>query len=151
MARARAAPAPSSQLALAEALARAAHANDTEKLTGDPYVLHLERVVALTTGDDAKAVAWLHDIIEDTPTTEADLRAAGVSEAIITAVLLSTHIKGSPYDGYIKAIIDSGDPLAIEVKKADILDHLRPMDWTLPARLLAKYLPAAKALGLTGY
>ena len=147
MTRARAAPA-SNQLALAEALARTAHENDKEILTGDPYVWHLERVVALTDGDDAKAVAWLHDIIEDTPTTAEDLRAAGVREDIINAVVLSTH-GDEPYADYIKNIIESGDALAIAVKKADILDHMRPMEWTLPSRLLAKYIPAMQALGLT--
>ena len=66
------------------------------------------------------------------------------------AVVLLTHEKGSPYAAYIQTIIDSGNPLALAVKKADMLDHMRPMTgWTMPPRLLAKYLPAMKALGLT--
>jgi (p)ppGpp synthase/HD superfamily hydrolase len=140
--------APANQLALAEGLARTAHAYQKEVLTGDPYVLHLERVVALVHSEDEKAVAWLHDIIEDADVTVADLEAAGVDPAIIKAVVLSTH-GDEPYADYIATIIDSGDALAIAVKKADILDHMRPMTWALPDRLLAKYIPAMQALGLT--
>ena len=68
--RARAAP-------KAEALARAAHATQVD-LSGEPYTNHLARVAARVTSDDEKAVAWLHDILEDTPTTPDDLAAAGI-------------------------------------------------------------------------
>jgi (p)ppGpp synthase/HD superfamily hydrolase len=136
---------PRTQAALAETIARKAHASQIEKLSGDPYIKHIERVVALVDGDEAKAVAWLHDIIEDTPTTAADLTAAGVSPAVVKAVVLLTH-GDEPYADYILMLKNSGDALALAVKRADLLDHLRPMTWTLPAKLKDKYEPALKEL-----
>jgi hypothetical protein len=52
---------------IAERIARVAHAGQKEESTGDDYIHHVERVAALVDGDDAKAVAWLHDVIEDNP------------------------------------------------------------------------------------
>jgi len=130
----------------AEAMARAAHATHVEPLSGDPYVYHLERVAALVESDDEKATAWLHDIIEDTPTTAADLRAAGIAEAIITAVELLTRTGSEPYAAYIGRIKASGNALALAVKRADLKDHLRPKPVPLPDRMLRKYEPALTEL-----
>lgn len=63
--------------ARAETLARAAHAGQVDK-AGAPYAAHPARVAAAVAGDPlAEAAAWLHDVIEDTGTTLADLRAEG--------------------------------------------------------------------------
>lgn len=66
-------------LQTAERLARHAHAGQVEQLTGDDYIHHVERVVALVEGDEAKAVAWLHDVLEDTKVSADNLLAAGVT------------------------------------------------------------------------
>lgn len=122
---------------LAERIAREAHAGQREESTGDDYIHHIERVVALVEGDQAKAVAWLHDVLEDTPLTVADLRCAGISAPVVIAVELLTRTP--PYDNYaqyIDNIRDAGNPLALEVKLADLRDHLRP---NCPARLRSRY------------
>lgn len=72
---------------LAEQLARIAHAGQVDK-QGLPYIEHVARVAASVvtdvcatvpdTGSTAVAAAWLHDVLEDTPTTAADLLAAGI-------------------------------------------------------------------------
>jgi (p)ppGpp synthase/HD superfamily hydrolase len=54
-----------SELQLAERIARKAHAGQMDTVTGADYITHVERVVALVEGDEAKAVAWLHDVVED--------------------------------------------------------------------------------------
>lgn len=142
-------------LRLAEQLARAAHAGQIEKLTGHAYVQHLERVVALVEGDDAKAVAWLHDVLEDTPTTIADLLAAGVPEPIVDAVRVLTRTRphvyagqpGDKYRDYIRTVRDEDNALALSVKIADLRDHLRPMDPdVLPASMRRRYESALRTL-----
>ena len=45
-------------------------------------------------GEQAMIVAVLHDTIEDTSLTEADLREAGFGDDILAAVRLVTHAKG---------------------------------------------------------
>ncbi len=60
----------------AVALATTAHSGQTDK-AGESYIGHPLRVMARVTGDDARMVAVLHDVIEDTPVTAADLLALG--------------------------------------------------------------------------
>jgi hypothetical protein len=60
--------------------------------TGDDYIHHVERVAALVDGDDAKAVAWLHDVIEDNPAWTFDrLKGAGIPPRLIRPVSLLTR------------------------------------------------------------
>lgn len=121
---------------LAERIARQKHAGQTEESTGDEYIRHIERVVALVEGE-AKAAAWLHDVIEDTDTTAEYLLSAGISDRTVRAVLLLTRIKETEtYAAYIERLNDSGDAVAIRVKIADLKDHLRP---NCPPRLRPRY------------
>jgi (p)ppGpp synthase/HD superfamily hydrolase len=130
-------------LALAEKIARAAHQGQLEKLTGDEYIRHVERVVASVHGAEAKTVAWLHDVLEDTPITENDLKAQGIPEPVIQAVALLTRVPPLDYRAYIQQIKDSGNELAIAVKLADLKDHLRP---NCPAGRRSRYEEAWRVL-----
>jgi (p)ppGpp synthase/HD superfamily hydrolase len=82
------------EIQLAEALARVAHARQRDK-AGRPYIEHVARVVAEVEGDDAKVVAWLHDVVEDCPwfTDHQDdmLREIGFKEANVQRVLRLTR------------------------------------------------------------
>lgn len=109
----------------ARMLARIAHAGQADKFNGEPYVLHLERVADLVEEPEAKIVAWLHDIIEDTEVTEEFLRRL-FSNRVVDAVKLLTRDGVLPYQAYIVNIRASENPLAIAVKIADLKDHLRP-------------------------
>lgn len=58
---------------LAEQIAAAAHDGQVDK-AGQPYIAHPARVAARVAGDErAVAAAWLHDVVEDTDVTLADL------------------------------------------------------------------------------
>jgi hypothetical protein len=136
------------QLVLAEGIARGAHLGQKEESTGDPYIHHVERVVALVDGNDTKAVAWLHDVLEDNPAWSAQrLMEAGISMRVVQAVSLLSRIPQQPYNHYIRDVQLSGDHLAIAVKLADLRDHLRP---NCPARLRPRYERALKVLGVDG-
>jgi len=128
------------ELEMAEKIARLAHTNQHEESTGDPYIRHIERVVERVTArhhdPGAPIVAWLHDVVEDSEWTVDDLRLNGISEPVITAVVLLTRVPGQTYATHIDAIKESKNPLAIAVKIADLYDHLRP---NCPARLLSRY------------
>lgn len=114
------------QSTIAEQIAREAHARQVDKLTGRPYIEHIERVVALVVSEDEKAVAWLHDVIEDSPWMPADFDRYGVSLPVTAAVLLLSRNRNVSYADYITAIVTSDNTLAQKVKVADLLDHLRP-------------------------
>jgi (p)ppGpp synthase/HD superfamily hydrolase len=76
--------------------------------------------------EDAKLVALLHDVIEDTRYTAADLRSMGYNDRVVNAVLLLTKNKSLSYLDNIEHIAASGDDIAIAVKIADNEDNLDP-------------------------
>lgn len=57
----------------AQAFARAAHAEQTRKCTGEPYVVRTDEVAAIVEAHggtpEMVAAAHLHDVPEDTPTS----------------------------------------------------------------------------------
>jgi hypothetical protein len=128
----------------AEAIARALHFGQTDK-AGDPYIEHVERVVASVFSDECKAVAWLHDVVEDTQVSCAALLAAGIPTVVVDAVRVLTKPYGEPYLKYIDSIKASGNPLAFVVKVADLRDHLRA---NCPESLRERYMAALYLLAV---
>ena len=57
---------------------------------GQPYVLHPIRVMLHCDTIEEKTVAMLHDLLEDTDVTEAELRREGFPAEIVEAVLCLT-------------------------------------------------------------
>lgn len=102
-------------------LAAKGHTGQVDK-GGAPYILHPIRVMLACEGEKEKIVALLHDILEDTAYTEADLRNEGFSEKILQAVLCLTHRQGEGYMAYIARVCEN--PLAARVKLADLQDNL---------------------------
>src|ERR1700716_264036 len=61
----------------AREFARRKHADQLRKYTGEPYFVHLEEVARIVENlgfsEDVVAAAYLHDVLEDTATTRAEL------------------------------------------------------------------------------
>jgi (p)ppGpp synthase/HD superfamily hydrolase len=101
----------------AEPIARKAHEGQM-RWDKTPYVAHPEALAA-TFGDPVfKAVAWLHDTIEDTDITAQDLSDAGMPPEVVAAVVALTHERDVPYLDYILEI--KKNPIAEAVKMADL-------------------------------
>ena len=145
-------------------LAAEAHSGQTD-LVGDPYIYHLKRVARMTGSSDEATVAWLHDIIEDTPITSADLKAHGFKPRVVEAVEAITHLKGQNYDDYMDQV--GRNPLAVTVKRYDLLDHVNHKakgiygqpDWEAPPvmqghpklPIYEKFLAYLKLVTIIGY
>jgi hypothetical protein len=116
-------------------IAAQAHEGQRDK-EGLPYILHPLRVMSSVKGEEAQIVAVLHDVVEDTKVTLDDLRRAGFSEAVLSAVQCVTHRKDEPYANYVVGC--KNNPIARQVKLADLQDNGR-MDRTIlrPQRLQA--------------
>jgi (p)ppGpp synthase/HD superfamily hydrolase len=130
-----------SEAAIAERIARQAHVADTKKLR------HVERVVALVAAarhEPVTAVAWLHDVIEDSDLTAEDLLERGVSAAVVDAVCVLTRDDREAYTDYVERVRGSRNALAIAVKVADLRDHLRPSS---PPEKRGRYERALARLG----
>lgn len=104
----------------AEAIAREKHKTQTDK-NAEPYILHPLRVAARLKTSDQKVVALLHDVLEDTEATIAELMAFGATPEQIGALQLLTHEKQEPYRVYLARV--KGNPLALAVKLADLADN----------------------------
>jgi (p)ppGpp synthase/HD superfamily hydrolase len=102
---------------IAKRIAEHAHIEQVDK-AGQPYISHPEFVASNVVGDEAKAVAWLHDVVEDTPLTFNDLRAEGLSEKVIEAVDALTKRETESYEAYLERV--AANPLAKIVKLADL-------------------------------
>ena len=107
--------------AIARRIATTAHEGQTDR-AGNPYITHPAFVAAHVDGDTTKAVAWLHDTIEDTDVTAGDLRAAGLPDEVIDAVLAMTHDEGAEYMEYVRRL--SENPIARKVKLADLTHNM---------------------------
>ena len=96
-----------------------AHKNQTDK-SGMPYVFHPFHLAEQMKDEDTTIVALLHDVVEDTDYTIADLKRMGFPTNVLEALELLTHNDGTPYMEYVAKIKDS--PIAKAVKLAD-LEH----------------------------
>lgn len=93
-------------------------------MVGNPAILHVLAVGLMGKTDLEKKVGVLHDVVEDSDVTLADLRARGVEEGVLEAVDLLTHRSGMSYEDYVKNIVNSGNEMAIRVKLNDLHHNL---------------------------
>jgi (p)ppGpp synthase/HD superfamily hydrolase len=117
---------------MAYELAHAYHAGQKRK-NGEDYIRHCERVSDAFTDDQMKAIAVLHDTVEDT-----DLTIQGIESIfgpyVANRVFILTHKKCVSYLDYILAI--KQDAKATEVKLADLADNLNGATGTLRDKYL---------------
>lgn len=93
---------------------------------GDSVIEHLERVAAAVPSD-ARAVAWLHDLLELVPCSPTQLRARGLTGVQERALALLTRDEAESYETYVGRIVTAtgrAGRMARTVKLADLDDHL---------------------------
>ncbi len=89
---------------------------------GQPYILHPLEVMGMVKTPTAKMVAVLHDVLEDSDYTAADLRELGYPPEVVAAVDILSRRPGEPYEAFVRRI--KPHPLAREVKLADLTDNM---------------------------
>ena len=102
-----------SQSERAYEIAKKAHLGQVDK-AGEDYIKHPEKVASFVKTDEEKAVAYLHDVIEDTELTLEDLGEYGFSKEVIEAVDIITKKRGEDLNSVKK------NKLARAVKLADL-------------------------------
>lgn len=100
-------------------IATKAHEGQKDR-DGYPVILHPITVGMMGDTDEEKMAGFLHDVVEDTDYTFDDLLAKGIPAGVVNALRLLTHTKGTDYYEYVQAIIDSGNPIALQVKYNDL-------------------------------
>lgn len=106
-----------SMLELALSITTEAHRGQFDK-SGIDYIEHPIFVASQVDSEEEKAVALLHDVIEDSSVTAEELLNAGLPETVVTAVQILSKKKGQDYQTYLKAV--KSNPLARAVKLADL-------------------------------
>ena len=94
-----------------------AHKDQFDK-SGQPYVFHPFHLAEQMQTEETVVVALLHDVMEDTDYTAADLEKEGFDGEILEALLLLTHKEGVDYMDYVAKIKEN--EIAREVKLADL-------------------------------
>jgi (p)ppGpp synthase/HD superfamily hydrolase len=128
-------------------LAVTAHQGQVDK-AGQPYILHPLRVMFRLDTEEERMVGVLHDVLEDTPHTAADLTRLGYSAAVIDALVALARRANESYEAFIERVAEN--PLAVRVKLADLADNLDVTRLTevddRSAQRLTRYLRARTRL-----
>jgi hypothetical protein len=134
-----------------DAIARAtrAHEGQTDK-AGNPYIGHSLRVMSGVRIESeleatAKMAAVLHDVLEDTTVTSAELLSLGYPREVIEAVEAVTKRDGEGLEAYLSRV--AANRVAYAVKLADLVDNsdvsrLRQLPHEDAERLRRKYTTA---------
>jgi (p)ppGpp synthase/HD superfamily hydrolase len=106
------------------------------KYTNDPYIVHPQAVMEIVSSvphsEEMLAAAWLHDTVEDTPSTLADIESHfGPQVASLVAMLTNVSV-GSTENRYQRKNRDrrhsaSASPQAKTIKLADLIDNTRSL------------------------
>ena len=102
---------------IALSIAKKAHAGQVDK-AGIDYIQHPLYVASQVKTEQEKAVALLHDVLEDSDITAAYLLAYGLPNEVVTAVQTLTKKKGQSYQDYLEKV--KSNYLARVVKLADL-------------------------------
>ena len=116
------------------------HAPQLRRDRATPYIMHPTAVAEAVSSWQAKCVAWLHDVLEDTNCTKRVLLAR-LPKSIVDAVVLLTKSQDDDYEEYITRV--KANQLATLVKIADIQHNLSDKP---TAKQKAKYEKALKIL-----
>ena len=106
-----------SMVDLALSIARKAHEGQLDK-AGVDYIEHPIYVASQVDTEEEKAVALLHDVIEDSLVSAEELLQAGLPETVVTAVQVLTKKKEQDYQTYLETV--KKNPLVRVVKLADL-------------------------------
>lgn len=102
-------------------LAVQAHRGQVEK-AGQPYCLHVLRVMFRLESEPEQLAGVLHDVVEDTPYTLEDRRRMGYPEEVLEALDWVTWREGESYEDFLERV--KRNRVARRVKIADFEDNM---------------------------
>jgi len=124
-------------------IAVAAHEGQVDK-AGEPYIDHPVRIAGMVEGEDAKVVALLHDVVEDSDVSLDDLAEVFPARIVAAVDAVSRRADETYFEFVARAALD---PLGKIVKHADLQDHLGPgHEDAIPASLIKRYRKALAML-----
>jgi (p)ppGpp synthase/HD superfamily hydrolase len=118
-----------------------------------PYILHVMRVMMRGTDLEEQLLGALHDVLERSELTVAQLAEKGFPAQVLKALEHISRVEGEDYETYIDRVAQDG--LALRVKLHDLSDkmdirqlkELTPADIKRYNRQLAAFHKLRKLIG----
>ena len=110
---------------VARSIAHSSHLQRRDRFDA-PEIEHVERVAAAV-GPEARTIAFLHDVLEHTGTTAAELMANGLTHTELEALEILTREPHESFEAHtlrIAAARGEAGAIARDVRLADLDDHL---------------------------
>jgi (p)ppGpp synthase/HD superfamily hydrolase len=86
------------------------------------FILHVMRVITRGRDEDERLLGALHDVLERSELTIADLREKGFPEHVLVALTHITRRASESYEAYIDRVLENS--LAVRVKVHDLKDKM---------------------------
>jgi (p)ppGpp synthase/HD superfamily hydrolase len=102
-------------------LAAKVHKGQVDRF-GQPFILHIMRVITHAKDPDERLLAAIHDVLERSELTIADLREKEMPEHVLVALTHISRVPDEDYDGYIDRVAQN--QLATRVKVIDLADKM---------------------------
>ena len=92
-------------------------------INGEPYILHPLRLLVKAKSNEERIIAVLHDVIEKSNFTLADLKNKGFDQNIISAIDSLSRRRSESYIDYIGRLMQNR--ISVKIKLLDLADNIR--------------------------
>ena len=92
-------------------------------INGEPYILHPLRLLIKAKSNEERIIAILHDVIEKTNISLADLKNKGFDQNIISSIDSLSRRRGESYVDYIGRLMQNR--ISVKIKLLDLADNIK--------------------------
>ena len=92
-------------------------------INGEPYILHPLRLLIKAKSNEEKIIAVLHDVIEKSNISLADLKNKGFDQNIISSIDSLSRRKSESYFEYIGRLMQNR--ISVKIKLLDLADNIK--------------------------
>ena len=92
-------------------------------INGEPYILHPLRLLIKAKSSEERIIAVLHDVIEKSNFSLADLKNKGFDQNIISSIESLSRRRGESYVDYIARLMKNN--ISVKIKLLDLADNIK--------------------------
>ena len=92
-------------------------------INGEPYILHPLRLLIKAKSNEEKIIAVLHDVIEKSNISLADLKNKGFDQNIISSIDSLSRRRSESYVEYIERLMQNR--ISVKIKLLDLADNIK--------------------------
>ena len=92
-------------------------------INGEPYILHPLRLLIKSKSNEERIIAVLHDVIEKSNISLADLKNKGFDQNIISSIDSLSRRRSESYFDYIRRLMQNR--ISVKIKLLDLTDNIK--------------------------